>query len=204
LIHAAEQDRPDVQARRLVWHDQFDDVDAHRLVFIDESGAKSTLTRLWGRCPIGERLVAKVPHGHWHTSTIISAIRLTGPFAPAVFDGPADTDTFRAYVEQVLAPSLQPGEIVVMDNLAAHKAPGITNAIQAVGASVLYLPPYSPDFNPIEAMWSKVKSHLRSAAARTFETICHAVAEALTKVTPTDCQGFFQNCGYATTTVNLL
>ena len=167
-------------------------------MFIDESGAKSNLTRLWGRCPVGQRLVAKVPHGHWQTSTIISAIRLSGPFAPAVFGGPADTDTFRAYVEQVLAPALHPGEIVVMDNLSVHKAPGIESAIQAVGASVLYLPPYSPDFNPIEAMWSKVKSHLRSAAARTFDAICHAVAEALTKVTPTDCQGFFQSCGYAT------
>ena len=173
-------------------------------MFLDESGTKSNLTRRRGRAPVGQRLVAKVPHGHWQSSTIISAIRLSGPFAPAVFDGPADTDTFRAYVEQVLAPNLRPGEIVVMDNLSAHKAPGIESAIQAVGASVLYLPPYSPDFNPIEAMWSKVKSHLRSAAARTFETICNAVADALTRVTTTDCQGYFQNCGYATTTVNPL
>ena len=167
-------------------------------MFIDESGAKSNLTRLWGRCPIGQRLVAKVPHGHWQTSTLISAIRLTGSFAPAVFDGPADTATFHAYVEQNLAPELQPGEIVIMDNLAAHKTPGIASAIQAAGASVLYLPPYSPDFNPIEAMWSKVKSHLRTAAARTFDTLCVAVNEALEQVTPSDCQGFFQNCGYAT------
>lgn len=173
-------------------------------MFLDESGAKSNLTRLWGRCPVGERLIAKVPHGHWQTSTIISAIRLSGPFAPAVFDGPADTDTFRAYVEQVLAPALHPGEIVVMDNLSVHKAPGIESAIQAVGARVLYLPPYSPDFNPIEAMWSKVKSHLRSAAARTFDAVCHAVADALTRVTPTDCQGFFLNCGYATQNRNPL
>ena len=182
----------------MIWHEQFEHVDARRLVFIDESGAKSNLTRLWGRCEKGERLVAKVPHGHWQTSTIISAIRLDGPLAPAVFDGPADTATFAAYVEQVLAPQLRPGEIVVMDNLAAHKTVGIAEAIQAVGATVLYLPPYSPDFNPIEAMWSKVKSHLRKAAARTFDTICVAVADALTQVTESDCQGFFQNCGYAT------
>ena len=147
---------------------------------------------------MGQRLVAKVPHGHWQTSTIISAIRRTGPFAPAVFDGPADTETFRAYVRQVLAPALRPGEIVVMDNLAPHRAAGIEAAIQAAGADVLYLPPYSPDFNPIEAMWSKVKAHLRKAAARTFGTLCDAVAEALTCITANDCQGFFQNCGYAT------
>ena len=193
-----------MKARRGTWHEQFDRIDANRLVFLDESGAKSNLTRLWGRAPVGQRLVAKIPHGHWQTSTIISAIRLAGPFAPAVFDGPADADTFRAYVQQVLSPRLRPGEIVVMDNLSAHKAPGIESAIRAVGASVLYLPPYSPDFNPIEAMWSKVKSHLRSAAARTFEAICDAVADALTHVTTNDCQGFFQNCGYATATVNPL
>jgi transposase len=167
-------------------------------VFIDESHAKSNLTRLWGRSPIGQRLVAAVPHGHWQTSTIISAIRLTGPFASAVFDGPADAATFRAYVEQVLAPALSPGEIVVMDNLAAHKTPAVKEAIESVGANVLYLPPYSPDFNPIEAMWSKVNSHLRSAAARTFDTICSAVNDALGTITQNDCQGFFQNCGYAT------
>ena len=167
-------------------------------MFIDESGAKSNLSRLWGRCRKGERLVAKIPHGHWHTSTIISAIRLDGPFAPAVFDGPADTATFAAYVEQVLAPGLRPGEIVVMDNLAAHKTAGIQEAIESVGATVHYLPPYSPDFNPIEAMWSKVKSHLRKAAARTFDTLCDAVADAIAQVTPIHCKGFFQNCGYAT------
>ena len=155
------------------------------------------MTRLFGRCKIGERLVAKVPHGHWKNSTIIAAIRTTGPFAPAVFDGPADAATFQAYVQQVLAPALHPGEIVVMDNLAAHKTAGIGELIESSGASVLYLPPYSPDFNPIENMWSKVKQHLRSAAARTFDTLCDAVAEALNTVTQSDCLGFFQNCGYA-------
>jgi transposase len=167
-------------------------------VFIDESGAKSNLARLWGRCAKGQRLIAKVPHGHWQTNTIISAIRLDGSFAPGVFDGPADTETFRAYVEQTLSPELRSGEIVVMDNLAAHKAAGIKESIESVGATVLYLPPYSPDFNPIEAMWSKVKNHLRSAAARTFDTLCHAVHAALETITTSDCQGYFQNCGYAT------
>lgn len=166
-------------------------------MFIDESGAKSNLCRTHGRAPIGERLVAKVPHGHWTTTTIISAVALRGPFAPAAFDGPANRDIFRAYVEQVLAPELRPNDIVIMDNLQLHKAAGVAEAIESAGASVLYLPPYSPDFNPIENMWSKVKTHLRSAAARTFDGICDALATALQAVTQQDCQGFFQNCGYA-------
>jgi transposase len=156
------------------------------------------MCRTHGRAPVGERLVAKVPHGHWKTTTILSAIALRGPFAPAAFDGPVDRVSFRAYVEQVLAPELRPNDIVVMDNLQLHKAAGIAEAIQAAGASLLYLPPYSPDYNPIENMWSKVKTHLRSAAARTFDDLCTALADALKTITRADCQGFFSNCGYAT------
>ena len=167
-------------------------------MFIDESGAKSNLTRLRGRSPIGQRLVAKAPGGHWKTSTIISAVGLRGAFAPAVFDGPTDREVFRAYVQQVLGPQLRPGDIVIMDNLSPHKAPGVKGAIEAVGATVLYLPPYSPDFNPIENLWSKLKTHLRSAGARTFNTLCDAVAEGLKTITTPDCRGYFQNCGYAT------
>jgi len=167
-------------------------------VFIDESGAKSNLCRTHGRAPVGERLVAKVPHGHWKTTTIISAVALRGPFAPAAFDGPANREIFGAYVEQVLVPQLRPNDIVVMDNLQLHKAAGIEEAIASAGASLLYLPPYSPDFNPIENMWSKVKMHLRSAAARTFDDLCDAIAVGLKNVTRQDCRGFFQNCGYAT------
>jgi transposase len=167
-------------------------------VFIDESGAKSNLCRTRGRAPVGERLVAKVPHGHWKTTTILSAIALRGPFAPAAFDGPADRESFCAYVEQVLAPQLRPNDIVIMDNLQLHKAARVAEAIETAHASLLYLPPYSPDFNPIENMWSKVKTHLRSAAARTFDDLCHAIAAALKTVSGPDCEGFFQNCGYAT------
>jgi transposase len=143
-------------------------------------------------------LVAHVPHGHWKTTTIISAVGLRGPFAPAAFDGPADREVFRAYVEQVLVLELRTNDIVVMDNLAAHKASGIREAIEAAGASLLYLPPYSPDFNPIENMWSKLKTHLRSAAARTFDDLCDAIATGLKTITLNDCHGYFQNCGYAT------
>ncbi len=147
---------------------------------------------------MGQRLVAKVPHGHWKTSTIISAVGLRGAFAPAVFDGPTDREVFDAYVQQVLTRQLRAGDIVIMDNLQPHKAAGVREAIEAAGAEVLYLPPYSPDFNPIENLWSKLKAHLRSAAARTFDELCDAIAEGLHMITHTDCRGFFQNCGYAT------
>jgi transposase len=172
-------------------------VDAERLVFLDESGAQTNMVRLRGRCPVGERLVTKVPHGHWKTSTMISAIRLSGPFAPAVFNGPTDTDVFRAYVQQVLIKELQPGDVVVMDNLRPHKAAGIRQAIESVGARVLYLPPYSPDFNPIEAMWSKIKQYLRSVSPRNWDALCDAVGKGLDRVTVQDCLGFFDHCGYA-------
>ena len=156
------------------------------------------MARLWGRSPIGQRLVAKVPHGHWLTSTIISAVGLRGAFATAVFDCPADREVFRAYVEQVLAPTLRTGDIVILDNLQSHKAAGVREAIEARGASLLYLPPYSPDLNPIENLWSKLKQYLRSAGARTFDALCTAIGEGMKQVTASDCQGFFLNCGYAT------
>lgn len=141
--------------------------------------------------------MARVPHGHWQTSTIISAIRLTGPCAPAVFNTSTDSCVFEAYVEQVLLPTLAPGDVVVMDNLAAHKIRCITDLITGAQASVRFLPPYSPDFNPIENMWSKTKALVRAVEARTFDTIVDAVGNALKRITLDDCKGFFQNCGYA-------
>jgi transposase len=168
-------------------------------VFIDESGAKTNMTRSHGRAPRGERVVGRVPHGHWKTTTMISAVRLDGPCACATVDGPVDADVFRAYVTLVLAPQLRPGDLVVLDNLSAHKAPGVAEAVNAAGATVLYLPPYSPDYNPIENMWSKVKRCLRSAAARTLDALGDAIDAALDAVTLDDCRGFFRNCGYAAT-----
>lgn len=156
------------------------------------------MTRMGGRCPVGERLMSSAPCGHWQTTTVISAVRLSGPIAPAVFDGPTDSDVFKAYVEQVLVRELHPGDVVVMDNLSAHKSPAIGQIIEAAGAKLLYLPPYSPDFNPIENMWSKLKQFLRKVGARTFDTLCDAIANGLKMITSNDCQGFFQNCGYAT------
>ena len=155
------------------------------------------MCRRRGRSPVGQRLIAKTPHGHWKTTTIISAVGLRGPFAPAAIDGPTDSEVFRAYVRQVLTPELRVGDIVIMDNLQPHKAAGVREAIEAVGASLLYLPPYSPDFNPIENMWSKLKTHLRSVAARSFDGLCDAIADGLATITKSDCKGFFQNCGYA-------
>jgi transposase len=154
------------------------------------------MARRYGRAPRGQRLVAKVPWGHWKTITFVAALRCDRITAPAVFDGPMDGNCFLAYVEQVLAPTLEPGDIVVMDNLASHNVAGIKQAIEAKGASLRYLPPYSPDFNPIEQAIAKFKSHLRKEAARTFEALIEAIARTLEKFTPRQCANFFANAGY--------
>jgi transposase len=154
------------------------------------------MARRYGRASRGERLISKVPWGHWKTVTFVAALRWDRITAPAVFDGPMDGDCFRAYVEQVLAPTLQPGDIVVMDNLASHKVVGIKPAIEARGATLRYLPPYSPDLNPIEQAIAKIKSHLRKEAARTFETLIQAIARTLNQFTPQECANFITNAGY--------
>lgn len=172
------------------------EIEASRLVFVDESGAKTNMTRLRGRAPRGQRVYDSAPHGHWHTTTMLSSMRLDGSTACMVVDGATDTDIFTAYVRNVLIPSLRQGDIVVMDNLAPHKSPAIFQAIQEVGAHLLYLPPYSPDLNPIEKMWSKMKEKLRALAARTQQELLDAIAKALQSVTPSDAQGWFISCGY--------
>ena len=188
-----------MKAARELWHADLKDVPVERLVFIDESGAKTNMTRTRGRAPRGMRVIDQVPAGHWATTTMISAIRTSGPFAAALVHGATDTDVFLAYVEHALVPELKPGDVVILDNLQPHKAARVRELVQGAGARLLYLPPYSPDFNPIENMWSKVKQHLRSAAARTFEALREAVWSALDRVTPSDCVGFFRHCGYAAT-----
>jgi transposase len=198
-VHAAEQQRPDVKERRDQWLAGRESLPLEKLVFIDESGAQTNLARLRGRCIAGQRLVSRVPAGHWKTRTMISAIRIAGPCASVIVDGAVDSDIFRAYVQEALVPTLNRGDIVVMDNLQPHKASGVREMIEAAGASLRYLPPYSPDLNPIENMWSKVKQHLRSAAARTFEGMQAAVWSALDAVTVEDCRGFFGHCGYRAT-----
>jgi transposase len=166
-------------------------------VFVDESGANTKMTRRSGRAPVGERLVTHLPHGHYQTSTLIAAVRLDGACAPCLFDGAMDGELFLAWVRQGLAPTLQPGDLVIMDNLATHKVAGVRAAIESVGARLRYLPPYSPDFNPIENMWSKIKQGLRSLAPRTRAELLQASAQAFATISPADCLGFFLHAQYA-------
>ena len=157
------------------------------------------MTRLYGRAPLGERVVEAVPHGRWSTTTILSAIRLGGVAAAMLTEGATDSAVFRGFVEWQLVPALRPGDMVVMDNLAAHKRAEAIALIEAAGAEVRFLPPYSPDLNPIEMAWAKVKARLRRAAARTTAALYEAVADALRAITPDDCRGFFRACGYRDT-----
>ena len=155
--HAAEQDRPDILRRREAWFEKQIDLDPERLVFIDETWASTKMARTHGRAPKGQRLRMSVPHGHWKTTTFVAGLRLSGMVAPMVLDGPINREAFEAYVQQILVPELKPGDIVIMDNLGSHKGKVVRAAIRAAGARLLFLPPYSPDFNPIEKAFSKLK-----------------------------------------------
>ena len=167
------------------------------LVFVDESGANTKMTRLRGRALGGQRLRARIPQGHYHTSTLISGMRLAGPCAPWLFEGPLNGEMFLAWVTEGLGPTLRPGDVVILDNLATHKIQGVREAIQATGARLLYLPPYSPDFNPIEPMWSKIKQILRRHAPRSDEQLLQAAKIAFQSITTADCRGFFFSARYA-------
>lgn len=155
------------------------------------------MVRRYGRAPCGQRLIASAPHGHWQTSTFLAALRQDEITAPCVIDGAINGETFLAYVQQSLVPTLTPGDIVIMDNLSSHKVVGVRQAIEAAGAMLLYLPPYSPDLNPIEQLFAKLKALLRKAAARTFETLVAAIAAALGAFTPGECANYFANAGYS-------
>lgn len=194
--HASEQQRPDVRRRREAWFDAQPDLDPERLVFIDETGASTKMARLRGRAPKGERCRAPVPHGHWKTTTFTGALRLSGMTAPMVLDGPMNGAAFLAYAEQVLVPTLRAGDIVILDNLPAHKPAGVREAIEAAGAELRFLPPYSPDFNPIENAFSKLKSFLRKTAARTVDDLWNVIGKAIPTFTPSECQNYFAACGY--------
>jgi transposase len=194
--HAAEQDRPDILSRRQAWFDGQPDLDPERLVFIDETWASTNMARRYGRAPKGERLRAGIPHGHWKTTTFVAGLRLTGIVAPMVLDGPINGRRFQTYVDQVLVPELKPGDVVVMDNLGSHKGEGVRAAIEAAGASLLYLPPYSPDFNPIENAFAKLKAMLRKAAERTVEGLWTAIGCLIDQFTPQECANCFAAAGY--------
>jgi len=174
-------------------------MDLTRLVFVDESGAKTNMTRLYGRAMAGQRAIDDTPCGHWCTTTMISSVRVDGSTACMVVDGATNKEVFQAYVRHILLPTLKAGDVVVLDNLSAHKNKAIRDLIESVGAELWYLPPYSPDLNPIEKMWSKIKAILRTLKARTEESLINAVAKALEAVTADDAKGWFESCGYMNT-----
>jgi transposase len=185
--------------RRTDWFESQIDLDPERLVFIDETWASTNMARSRGRAPKGQRLRAGIPHGHWKTTTFVAALRLTGLVAPMVLDGPINGEAFQAYVDQVLVPELKPGDIVIMDNLGSHKGRAVRAAIEAAGANLLYLPPYSPDFNPIENAFSKLKALLRKAAERTVEGLWNAIGALLETFTQPECTNYFAAAGYDAT-----
>lgn len=195
-IHAAEQDRPDVALRRAQWLLWRAGIDPNRLIFIDETWAKTNMTRLRGRALRGERLIDKVPHGHWLTTTLIGALGVDGVRCSTVVDGPVNADVFEAFVAQVLCPALKPGDIVVMDNLSSHKSARVRTLIESCGAELHFLPPYSPDYSPIEPAFSKIKQRLRSLALRTRDALWQSMQTVLNTVTASDANNFFAHCGY--------
>ena len=189
-----------MKAERAAWREEFAAVDPTKLVFVDESGASTAMDRTHGRAPSGVRVDGPVPHGHWKVVTLTAAVRLDGvpPSACLAFDGATDTACFETYVGQCLVPALRPGDIVVMDNLACHKTAAVARLIESAGATARYLPAYSPDLNPIEQLFSKLKAALRSAAARTVDAVIEAMGEALRAVRPSDIRGWFAHSGYPT------
>jgi transposase len=195
-LFAVEQDRPDVARRRTRWQKYQGRIDPKRLVFIDETWAKTNMTRTRGWHRRGQRLVAKVPHGHWKTMTFLAALRHDRITAPFVLDGPINGDAFVAYVEQVLVPTLKTGDVVVMDNLGSHKSDKVRRLIRAAGAHLLFLPPYSPDLNPIEQVFAKLKTLLRKAEARTVEAVWKRIGSLLDRFDPTECANYLRNSGY--------
>lgn len=189
-------DRPDVQAKRRSFWRLRTLRRAARLVFLDETGINLSMTRAYARAPSGERAVAAVPKNWSDSVTVVAGLALSGIIAPMILHGSMNARAFEAYVEQCLVPELRTGDVVVMDNLAAHKRPIIESLIEGVGAKVLFFPPYSPDFNPIEPSWSKFKSILRATAARTTEALHEAVCRALRAISASDARGWFQHCGH--------
>ncbi len=171
-------------------------LDPRKLVFLDETWAKTNMTRTHGYAPKGERLVGAAPHGHWHTTTFVGALRSTGFIAPLVVDGAVNGELFLAYVRQHLVPELRRGDVVVMDNLGSHTAAGVRSAVEAAGCRLLLLPPYSPDLNPIENAFSKLRRLLRSAAERTVDGLWRAIGRVLDRFGPAECRNYFRHCGY--------
>jgi len=196
MLIASERRRAEVQAEREQFRAEMASTQTEDLVFLDESGVTTSLTRLYGRAPRGVRVVDHVPQGHWKVLTILGALTRDGMLATMTVEAATDSEVFAAYISQVLVPRLGPGQVVVMDNLQAHKAAGIRELIEAAGCRVRYLPPYSPDLNPIEPAWSKLKTYLRAVKARAQGVLEEAVATGLRTITAQDARGFFAHCGY--------
>jgi len=195
-LHAAEQAREDVAKARVEWREQQPKLTPSKLIFIDETSVKTNMTRRYGRAKCGHRLVAAVPHGHWKTTTFVGALRCDGLTAPLAINGAINGDLFLAYVEQVLVPTLKSGDVVIMDNLRVHKMAGVREAIEAVGAKLLFIPPYSPDLNPIELAFSKLKALLRAKAIRTAEALWKALGDLCDNFRPAECANYFRHDGY--------
>jgi len=196
-LHASEQDRPDIARRRIRWKAHQGRLDPRRLVFIDETWAKTNMTRRHGRAARGVRLVAKVPQGRWRTLTFLAALRHDRITAPCVIDGPINGTSFRAYIEQFLIPTLSAGDVVIMDNLGSHKGKTVRRLIRSVGAKLFFLPRYSPDLNPIEQVFAKLKTLLRKTDPRTIETTWRGIGDLLDRFTPAECANYLANAGYA-------
>lgn len=182
--------------KRARWAEDQEGFNVDRLVFIDESGAKTNMTRLRGRAQGGQRVLDSIPCAHWNSTTMLGSLRWDGSTTCMMIEGGTTREVFREYVRQVLAPSLRPGDIVIADNLSSHQDPVSEALIKACGATLRFLPPYSPDFNPIEQLWSKVKQQLRSAKARTWESLSDAIAEGMESISTQDAKGWFFLCGY--------
>jgi transposase len=198
-VVAGERDRPDVARRRAQWTKYQDRIAPERLVFIDETWTKTNMAPLRGWAPRGKRCMAKVPHGRWNTMTFLAALRLDRIDAPWLLEGPIDGESFRTYVASVLVPTLRQGDIVVMDNLGSHKGKAVRELIRSTGAKLFFLPKYSPDLNPIEQVFAKLKHLLRKANARSGQAIRAAIGEILRAFTPQECANYFTNSGYAPT-----
>jgi transposase len=193
---ASEQERPDIARKRARWKARQGSIDPHRLVFIDETWAKTNMAPLRGWAARGRRLIGRAPFGHWNTMTFVAALRHDGIVAPWVIDGPINGRIFQTYVEQVLVPTLRPDDIVVVDNLGSHKAPAIRQAIRAAGARLFFLPAYSPDLNPIEQVIAKLKHLLRKAGERTKEAVWRRIGTLLDQFSPQECENYIRNAGY--------
>lgn len=195
-MHAQERDSESNRQRREQFLDSVRAIAPERLIFLDESGISTQMTRGWARAARGERVTEAIPQGHWKILTTLGAMSVRGMEAVMTVESATDGDVFLAYLEQVLCPKLKPGDVLILDNLSAHKVAGVRPLIEAAGAVLLYLPPYSPDFNPIEKAWSKIKQSLRAAKARTAEALEQAIAEALKTITIENAVAWFRHCGY--------